>query len=194
MQKLSRGDLYSLEKYAEVRPQFRATVMQHKKPRRVPLGESATLYFEDRCTMQYQIQEMLRAERIFEAAGIQEELDAYNPLIPDGRNWKVTLMIEFAEENLRRQRLSELVGIEDCVWVKVAGFDEIFAIADEDMERATDAKNSAVHFLRIELGPDPAHAVKSGAAISVGIRHPGYQAASDPVDVATRTALAADIE
>ncbi|HHO69252.1 MAG TPA: DUF3501 family protein, partial [Gammaproteobacteria bacterium] len=151
MQKLQRSDLFSLEKYAEVRDDFRQKVIAHKKNRRVPLGPMAALYFEDRLTMQYQVQEMLRIERIFEAAGIQEELDAYNPLIPDGSNWKATFMVEIADEAERRRRLAELIGIEDKVWVRVEGFDPVFAIADEDLERDTEDKTSSVHFMRFEL-------------------------------------------
>src|SRR5690606_10806561 len=151
MQKLTRNDLFSLEDYAARRPEFRRQVMAHKQNRQLPLGPNVTLHFEDRLTMHYQVQEMLRAERIFEAAGIQEELDAYNPLIPDGRNWKATFMIEFPELEERRAALTQLVGIEDQTWVHVAGHDKVFAIADEDLERDSADKTSAVHFLRFEL-------------------------------------------
>jgi hypothetical protein len=175
MAHLTRDDLYSLEKYAEIRSQLRARVMSHKKDRRVPLGLHATLYFEDRLTMQYQIQEMLRAERIFEAAGIQEELDAYNPLIPDGANWKATFMVEYEDENERREALSRLVGIEDKVWVEVAEMGKVWAIADEDLEREDETKTSSVHFLRFELNPDMVAAVKQGAAVAAGIEHPAYR-------------------
>jgi hypothetical protein len=174
MQHLTRDDLYSLEKYAELRSEFRNRVMAHKKTRQVALGPHITLYFEDRLTMQYQVQEMLRAERIFEAAGIQEELDAYNPLIPDGSNWKATFMVEYEDADERREALSRLIGIEDRVWVRVAGFDKVGAIADEDLEREDETKTSSVHFLRFELSPEMVAAVKGGAAVEVGTDHPEY--------------------
>lgn len=189
---LTRDDLFSLEKYAQVRGEFRAKVMAHKKDRQVHIGAHATLYFEDRLTMHYQIQEMLRAERIFESEGIQEELDAYNPLIPDGSNWKATFMIEYEDVDERREALARLKGIEDLLWVRVAGFDKVFAIADEDMEREDATKTSSVHFVRFELTPAMVAAVKSGAAISMGTDHPdyGYQVEVPP---ATRGSLAADL-
>jgi hypothetical protein len=191
--KLQRDDLFTLEKYAEVRPEFRARVMAHKKTRQVPLGKNATLYFEDRLTMQYQIQEMLRIERIFEAAGIQEELDAYNPLIPDGSNWKATFMVEFPDVEERKRELARLVGIEDKVWVQVADFDRVYAVADEDLERETEEKTSSVHFLRFELTPEMAGSVKQGAAISIGVDHPNYTFAAEPVSHAIRDSLANDL-
>lgn len=189
---LTGDDLFSLEKYAQVRGEFRAQVMAHKKDRQVHIGAHATLYFEDRLTMHYQIQEMLRAERIFESEGIQEELDAYNPLIPDGSNWKATFMIEYEDVDERREALARLKGIEDLTWVRVAGFDKVFAIADEDMEREDETKTSSVHFVRFELTPAMAAAVKSGAAVSMGTDHPdyGYQVQVPP---ATRDSLAADL-
>jgi hypothetical protein len=189
---LTRDDLYSLEKYAQVRSEFRAQVMAHKKARQVAVGPHATLYFEDRLTMQYQIQEMLRAERIFESAGIQDELDAYNPLIPDGSNWKATFMIEYEDVDERREALTRLKGIEDLMWVQVAGFDKAFAIADEDMEREDETKTSSVHFLRFELAAPMVAAMKSGADLSIGSDHPeyGYQVQVPP---ATRDSLAADL-
>jgi hypothetical protein len=189
---LTRDDLFSLEKYAQVRGEFRAQVMAHKKDRQVHIGAHATLYFEDRLTMHYQIQEMLRAERIFESEGIQEELDAYNPLIPDGSNWKATFMIEYEDVDERREALARLKGIEDLVWIQVAGFDKVFAIADEDMEREDETKTSSVHFVRFELNPAMAAAVKSGAAVSMGTDHPdyGYQVEVPP---ATRDSLASDL-
>jgi hypothetical protein len=189
---LTRDDLYSLEKYAQVRSEFRAQVMAHKKDRQVAVGPHATLYFEDRLTMQYQIQEMLRAERIFESAGIQDELDAYNPLIPDGSNWKATFMIEYEDVDERREALTRLKGIEDLMWVQVAGFDKAFAIADEDMEREDETKTSSVHFLRFELSAPMVAAMKSGADLSMGSDHPeyGYQVQVPP---ATRDSLAADL-
>lgn len=194
MQKLTRDDLYSLEKYAEVRNQFRAEVMEHKKNRQVAVGPNATLYFEDRLIMQYQVQEMLRAERIFESAGIQEELDSYNPLIPDGNNWKATFMIEYPDEGERKQALAKLIGIEDRVWVKVEGFASVHAIADEDIERETAEKTSSVHFLRFDLAPEMIAAAKDGAAISIGIDHEHYQHQVDPVPANVRDALTADLE
>jgi hypothetical protein len=193
MSKLTREDLYSLEKYAEVRPEFRAKVMAHKKTRQLPIGPNATLYFEDQLTMQYQVQEMLRIERIFEAAGIQEELDAYNPLIPDGSNWKATFMVEFPDVEQRRVELARLIGIEDKVWVQVADFDRVYAIADEDLEREDADKTSSVHFMRFELSPEMAKAVKSGAAISIGIDHENYDHAVEPVPAAVRDSLANDL-
>ena len=174
MHALSRKDLMSLEQYAEQRGDFRARVMAHKKFRQVPIGAHATLYFEDCLTMQYQIQEMLRVERIFEAAGIQEELDAYNPLIPDGSNWKATFMIEFDDVDERRDALARLVGIESKLWVQVKDHDKIYAIADEDLERSTDDKTSAVHFVRFDLTPAVVGAVKAGTPVRMGTDHPEY--------------------
>lgn len=191
--KLTREDLYSLEKYAEVRKEFRARVLDHKQHRQVGIGPVATLYFEDRLTMQYQIQEMLRVERIFEAAGIQEELDAYNPLIPDGSNWKATFMIEVPDEAERRRVLARLVGIEDRVWVRVGDAAPVFAIADEDMERETAEKTSSVHFLRFELTPDMVTAARQGAAIAMGIDHPEYRHEVAAVPDAVRASLVADL-
>ena len=191
--KLSRDDLYSLEKYAEVRTDFRTRVLAHKQNRQVCIGEWATLYFEDRLTMQYQIQEMLRIERIFESAGIQDELDAYNPLIPDGGNWKATFMIEVPDPDERRTVLAKLVGIEDRVWVRVGDADRVFAIADEDMERETTDKTSAVHFLRFELTAAMVAAAKQGAAISMGIDHAEYREAVAPVAESVRASLVADL-
>jgi hypothetical protein len=193
MTKLTREDLFPLEKYAEVRPEFRARVMAHKKNRRLPVGPNATLYFEDVLTMHYQIQEMLRAERIFEASGIQEELDAYNPLIPDGTNWKATFMIEFPDEAERKQRLGELIGIDRHIWAQVADFARVTPIADEDLERETEEKTSSVHFLRFELSPEMVAAVKQGAAISIGIDHPHYNHAVEPVPQNIRDSLAGDL-
>jgi hypothetical protein len=191
--KLTRDDLFNLERYAETRADFRAQVMAHKKHRQVHLGDMATLYFEDRLTMQYQIQEMLRVERIFESAGIQEELDAYNPLIPDGSNWKATFMIEVPDEDERRKVLARLIGIEDQVWMRVEGFEPVFAIADEDMERDTADKTSSVHFLRFELTPEMVAAVKAGVAIAAGIAHEGYTTQLDPLPAGVRDSLAADL-
>ena len=193
MNKLTRDDLFPLERYAELRPEFRARVMAHKKNRQLPIGPNATLYFEDQLTMQYQIQEMLRAERIFEAAGIQEELDAYNPLIPDGSNWKATFMMEYPEEGERRERLKQLLGIERHVWAQVADFARVTPIADEDLERETAEKTSSVHFLRFELSAEMAAAVKQGAPISIGIDHPAYTYAAEPIPQNVRDSLAEDL-
>ncbi len=193
MNKLSREDLFSLEKYAEVRPEFRARVMAHKKNRRLPIGPNATLYFEDTLTMHYQIQEMLRAERIFEASGIQEELDAYNPLIPDGSNWKATFMLEYPDESERQNQLQKLKGIERQIWAQVADFGRITPVADEDLERESEEKTSSVHFLRFELSPEMVAAVKQGAAISMGIDHPAYSYAAEPIAPNVRDSLAEDL-
>lgn len=193
MQKLTRDQLMPLEQYAKVRNDFRAKVMAHKKNRQVHIGPNATLYFEDRLTMHYQIQEMLRAERIFEAEGIEDEINAYNPLIPDGTNWKATFMIEFPDVEERQKALARMVGIENKVWVQVEGHAKVWAIADEDMDRATPDKTSSVHFLRFELSPAMVAAVKAGAALSMGIEHPAYTHALSPLPAETRAALAADL-
>ena len=194
MQKLSREDLFSLEKYAEARSAFREKVLEHKKNRRLDLGTNAALYFEDRLTMQYQVQEMLRIEKIFEADGIKEELDAYNPLIPDGSNWKATFMIEFPDVEERQQMLARLVGIEDRVYVHVADFDRVYAVADEDLERADEDKTSAVHFLRFELPPEQVAALKSGAVLAAGIDHDNYRVDISPVSDNIRTSLVKDFD
>jgi hypothetical protein len=175
MTALSRDDLYSLEEYAQIRPEFRARVMAHKRNRKVPIGPNATLHFEDRLTMHYQVQEMLRAERIFEVAEIEDELAAYNPLIPDGANWKATFMIEFEDPNERKEALSRMLGIEDRTWVQVEGHDKVYAVADEDLERDTEDKTSSVHFMRFELTDAMVAAAKGGAAIHMGIDHEGYR-------------------
>jgi hypothetical protein len=193
MDRLVREDLYSLEEYAAKRADFRRQVIEHKKNRQVRLGPSATLYFEDRLTIQYQIQEMLRAERIFEAAGIQDELDAYNPLIPDGRNWKATFMIEEPVVERRRELLARLVGIEDRVWVRVDGCEPVFAIADEDMDRETEEKTSAVHFMRFDLDEEMIAALRGGASLGMGIAHPDYSHEVEPVSATIREALLADL-
>lgn len=194
MQKLQRKDLWSLEDYAQKRDAFRAQVMQHKRTRTLHIGPNVTLLFEDRLTMQYQVQEMLRAERIFEAAGIQDELNAYNPLIPDGGNLKATMLIEFEDVTERQKALARLVGIEDVVWVQVAGFDKVNAVADEDMERETANKTSSVHFLRFELTDKMVKALKSGAALNAGISHANYQHVKQPVSEPLRQALVADLD
>ncbi len=194
MEKLTRNDLYSLEQYAEKRQQFRAGVLEHKKNRKVHIGLSATLYFEDRQTIQYQIQEMLRVERIFEAAGIEEELAAYNPLIPDGSNWKATFMIEEPDVDRRRELLAGMIGIEDRVWCRVDGHAAVYAIADEDLERETQEKTSSVHFLRFELTADMVAALRDGASLSMGIDHANYNYQLEPVDTDIRAALVADLD
>ena len=192
MKKLTRNDLYSLEKYAELRSQFRSQVMAHKQNRQVAIGPNATLYFEDRLTMQYQVQEMLRIERIFEADGVNQELAAYNPLIPDGSNWKATFMIEFPDVDERREALKRLKGVENRVWAQVAGFEPVRPQVDEDLERADAEKTSAVHFLRFELTSEMVKAIKQGAAVAMGIDHPDYSYRVDPIPRATRDSLAQD--
>lgn len=191
--KLTRGDLYSLEEYAQRRAAFRDQVMAHKQNRKVHIGPIATLYFEDRLTMQYQIQEMLRAERIFEPEGIQEELDTYNPLIPEGSNWKATFMIEVPDPDERRKVLAGLIGIEDRVWVQVDDLDRVYAIADEDLERETEDKTSSVHFLRFELTAEMIAALRDGASLSMGIDHQRYNHSVSPVPEEIRQSLLADL-
>ena len=171
---ITRKDLMSLEQYAEKRPAFRQQVLQHKKNRQVALGPNATLYFEDRLTLLYQIQEMLRIEKVFEADGINEELEAYNPMIPSGRNFKATFMIEYTDADMRAAQLEKMVGIEDLVWMMVEGFDKVWSIADEDLERSNATKTSAVHFMRFEMSDDMAQALKTGANWSIGVQHPVY--------------------
>jgi hypothetical protein len=174
MAKLKRSDLYSLEKYSEIRSEFRKKIIAHKQNRRVLLGEHLLLLFEDQLIMQYQVQEMLKAEKIFEAAGIEEELDAYNPLIPDGSNWKATMMIQYEDLDERKKMLGKLIGIEDKIYMQVEGFDKVFAIADEDISRDNADKTSAVHFLRFELDADMATAAKQGISIHAGVEHDKY--------------------
>jgi hypothetical protein len=192
--KLDRSKLYGLEDYAQVRNAFRNDVMAHKKPRRVALDDAghANLYFEDFLTMKYQVQEMLRAERIFEADGIQEEIDAYNPLIPDGSNWKATFMLEYADVDERRARLAELIGVEDRVYVQVGEAERVFAIADEDLDRETDEKTSSVHFLRFELASGMVQAVKDGAEVRMGVDHPALTT-EVAASAETRESLAQDL-
>ena len=194
MQKLTRDDLFSLEQYAEERSAFREKVLLHKRDRRLALGTNAALYFEDRLTMQYQVQEMLRIERIFEAAGINEELETYNPLIPDGSNWKATFMVEFPEIEERRAMLAQLRGIENRIYVQVADFDRVFAIADEDLERTDDDKTSAVHFLRFEFPSEQAAALKSGTPFIAGIDHDNYRVEVSPVPDNIRASLQQDLD
>jgi hypothetical protein len=182
----------TLEAYARERSQFRAKVMAHKKNRTIRLGEHLTLIFEDELTVRYQVQEMLRAERIFEEEGIQGELDAYNPLVPDGRNLKATLMLEYPDPEERRKRLQDLIGVEDKVWIRVEGCEPVWAIADEDLERDNEQKTSSVHFLRFELSEDMARALKNGAGLAIGVDHPGYSSRQEtPPNV--RGALAKDL-
>jgi hypothetical protein len=192
MNQLSREDLFSLEQYAEQRADFRSRVLEHKKYRRVNIGPNLALYFEDRLTVQYQVQEMLRIEKIFEADAIREELEAYNPLIPDGDNLKCTAMLEFKDVELRRERLAQLVGIEHLVWLRVDGFDKVYAISNEDLERSTEEKTSAVHFMRFELTPEMKHALKRGAGLSLGSDHAGYPFSTE-VPAAIRKALIEDL-
>jgi len=193
MAQITRDSLLTLEAYARARPQFRARVMAHKKNRTLQLGGHLTLIFEDELTVRYQVQEMLRAERMFEESGIQGELDAYNPLIPDGANWKATLMIEYPDVDERRRMLARLIGIEDRVWVQVAGHARVRAIADEDLERDTAKKTSAVHFLRFELDPAMVWALKKGAALAAGVDHPEYSHTLGAVDPAVRASLVNDL-
>ncbi len=193
MTKLTRNDLYSLEEYSEMRDKFRQKIMAHKKNRRLELGEHLLLSFEDRLIMQYQVQEMLKTEKIFDAAGIQEELDAYNPLIPDGSNWKATMLIQYPEVEERQRQLSRLIGIEDLVWMQVDGFEKVYAIADEDLERDNEEKTSAVHFMRFELNEAMCDAVKSGASISAGVDHENYRETVSPVADNIRDSLASDL-
>ena len=192
MQKLKPNDLFSLEQYSRERPAIRAKVMEHKRARQVGVGPNLMWLFEDRITIQYQVQEMLRTERIFEQEGIVDELGAYNPLIPDGNNWKVTLLIEFPDEKERRVQLARLKGVEDRCWVQIAGHPKVFAIADEDLERENEEKTSAVHFLRFELTPAMIAALRGGSELAVGIDHPRYNHVIQPVTPAVRTSLLAD--
>ena len=194
MTKLSRADLYSLEEYSEIRDEFRARVMEHKKNRRLDIGDNLVLLFEDRLVMHYQIQEMLKAEKIFDADGIQEELDAYNPLIPDGTNWKATMMIQYADVAERQQMLAKLVGIENRVWLRVGNHDKVYPIADEDLERATDDKTSAVHFLRFELIPAMIADIHKGSSISAGVDHENYNVTLDAIPDNVAKSLAEDLE
>lgn len=193
MPRITPDSLMTLEAYAKTRKDFRAQVLAHKKNRTVSLGEHVTLIFEDEFTIRYQIQEMLRVERIFEEAGIRDELEAYNPLVPDGSNWKATMLIEYPDVDQRQAMLALLKDIEDRVWVQVAGHDRVYAIADEDMERANSEKTSAVHFLRFELAPAMVQALRGGAALGMGIDHPVYTAAMENLPDAVRSALMQDL-
>lgn len=193
MAQISRDSLWTLEHYARIRNQFRQEVIAHKKQRQVALGDHITLFFEDEKTIRYQIQEMLRIEKTFEASGIQDELDAYNPLIPDGRNFKCTMMIEYPDPEVRKVELAKLKGVEDRVWVQVEGREKVYAIADEDLERENEEKTSSVHFMRFELDEDMAGALKYGVSLSMGVDHPHYTVKVDPVSTETRTALVKDL-
>ena len=193
MPTITRESLFTLEAYARERTSFRARVLEHKKPRTVHLGEHLTLLFEDELTIRYQVQEMLRIEKIFEEAGIQDELDTYNPLVPDGRNWKATLLVEYDDVEERKRALARLKGIEDRVWVQVDGQPRVHAIADEDLERENEEKTSSVHFVRFELTPAMIAALKSGAGLAIGVDHPEYAVTLQPVPDATRKALLADL-
>ncbi len=193
MPKITRDSLMTLEAYAKTRKDFRAKVMAHKQHRTLHLGENVTLLFEDELTIRYQVQEMLHAEKIFEEAGIEDELAAYNPLVPDGSNWKATMMIEYPDLDERRRMLAQLIGIEDKVWIKVESRPRVYAIADEDMDRENADKTSAVHFLRFELNADMVQSVQRGARLSAGVDHPQYTFTLEDIDPAVRACLAGDL-
>ncbi len=193
MAKLKREDLYSLEQYSEMRDDYRKKVMAHKEDRRLELGDNLLLSFEDQLIMQYQIQEMLKAEKIFDAEGIEEELTVYNTLIPDGTNWKATMLIQYPDVEERQKQLARLIGIEDLIWIQVEGFEKVYAIADEDLERDNAEKTSAVHFMRFELNKEMIAAVKSGAAISAGVDHENYRYTISPIASNLRDSLAGDL-
>jgi uncharacterized protein DUF3501 len=193
VKKLTRADLLSLEQYAAERARLRSEVIAHKQLRNVQVGPNMTWCFEDYTTIRYQVLEMLRAERIFEGDGIQGELDAYNPLIPDGSNWKVTLLLEFPDPEVRRVALEKLIGVEDRCWIRVSEMERVFAIADEDMERENADKTSAVHFLRFELSPSMVAAMKSGASMSLGVDHEHYRHLVSPLPDAIRDTLSRDL-
>jgi hypothetical protein len=194
MTKLTRADLYPLETYAEMRNDFRNKVMAHKKNRRVELGKHVVLYFEDQLIMHYQIQEMLRAEKIFEAGAIQEELDTYNTLIPDGTNWKATMMIQYSDVDERKQMLTKLKSIDSSTWVRVSGHDKVYAISDEDMERESEEKTSAVHFMRFELSQEMISDLKNDANIAAGVDHESYMFDLDPIPENISASLVSDLE
>jgi hypothetical protein len=194
MQKLARQDLMSLEQYSIERPRLRSEVIAHKQRRSVQVGPNMTWCFEDRTTIRYQVLEMLRAERIFESTGIEDELEAYNPLIPDGSDWKVTMLLEFPEEDARRTALAKLIGIEDRCWVRVSEMERVFAVADEDLDRENEEKTSAVHFLRFTLTASMVQAMKSGAPLSVGADHENYRHSVSPLPPAVRDALSLDLD
>lgn len=191
--KITRDSLMTLETYAKARPEFRKRAIEHKKLRTLALGEHVTLIFEDELTIRYQIQEMLRIEKIFEEDGILHELESYTPLVPDGSNFKATMMIEYDDPVERKKALSKLIGVEDRVWVQVEGSPKVYAVADEDLERENDEKTSSVHFLRFELSKDMCEALKYGVTLSVGIDHENYRVAISPVPATSRNALVADL-
>jgi hypothetical protein len=193
MQKLTKNSLWTLEHYARVRDKFRKEMIEHKKSRMVSLGENLTLHFEDAQTIKYQVQEILRIEKTFEEEGIVDELEAYNPLIPDGTNFKCTMMIEYSDEDVRREKLKSLKGIEDKVWVRVEGRDKVWAIADEDLARENDEKTSAVHFLRFELDEDMIKSLHYGVGLSIGVDHIQYSVSIDPVSIDLRNNLVKDL-
>ena len=194
MKKLERNDLWSLEKYAEIRSDFKNKVIAHKQNRQLAIGLNATVYFEDKLTIQYQIQEMLRIERIFEAAAVEEELATYNPLIPDGSNWKATFMIEFEDEAERRVALAKMKNVEDSIWMQVDGYEKITPFANEDLQRSNDDKTSAVHFLRFELDKDMITSLKNGASLSAGIAHTAYHHTVDVVPDKVTELLLKDLD
>jgi hypothetical protein len=194
VKKLTRRDLVSLEEYASDRARMRSEVIAHKQLRNVQVGPNMTWCFEDTATIRYQVLEMLRAERIFESEGIEGELDAYNPLIPDGRNWKVTLLLEFPDPEERRIWLEKLIGVEDRCWVRVSEMERVFAVADEDMERENDEKTSAVHFLRFELTASMVEAMKSAASLSIGVDHDNYRHVLGPLAAPIRDSLTCDLD
>ena len=194
MKKLTRENLFSLEKYSEIRNDFRLKIMAHKKNRRLAIGPNTTLYFEDSLIMRYQIQEMLRAEKIFESSAIDDELVVYNALIPDGNNWKATFMIEFADEEERRTALKKMLGIENNLWLKIDGFNEIHPVSDEDLERRDDNKTSAVHFLRFQLDHEMIDALKGGCQLSAGINHPEYKYTVNPIPQNISESLISDLD
>ena len=193
IQKLTKNSLWTLEHYARVRDKFRKDMIEHKKSRMVSLGENLTLHFEDTQTIKYQVQEILRIEKTFEEEGIVDELEAYNPLIPDGTNFKCTMMIEYSDEAVRREKLKSLKGIEDKVWVRVEGRDKVWAIADEDLARENDEKTSAVHFLRFELDEDMIKSLHYGVGMSIGVDHIQYSVSIDPVSIDLRNNLVKDL-
>jgi hypothetical protein len=194
MPKITRNSIMTLEDYAKTRQDFRTKVMLHKKNRKIPLGKNVTLIFEDELTIRYQIQEMLRIEKIFEEEGINDEIEAYKALVPDGRNWKATMMIEYPDPVVRADKLKKLVGIENKVWAKIENYEPVFAIADEDLDRSTEEKTSAVHFLRFELNRDMIRALHKGASLSMGIDHPVYLEQINQVDESVKISLVADLD
>ncbi len=193
MNKLQREDLMTLEKYSQERDNFRQQVINHKKHRRIALGPNATLYFEDRLTMQYQIQEILRIEKIFEASGIEQELGAYNPLIPDGTNWKATFMIEYDDEKIRRRQLAKLIGVERKIWVAICEHEKVYPIANEDLERETEEKTSAIHFLRFELSAAMVESAKNKGEIRMGVDHENYNHETGVLAAPVAKSLASDL-